>query len=84
MRLYADRKGWALEGVEIELDFERFRAKDYEAYDGNERYVHEITKKITLHGPLTREQKDRIIEIGGMCPVHRFELQRHHFSFRKC
>lgn len=72
MRLYADRKGWTLEGVEIELDFERFRGTDYPAYDGDERYVHEITKKITLHGDsLTDEQRDRIIEIGGMCPVHR-------------
>ena len=71
MRLYADRKGWALKGVEIELDFERFRSKNYEAYDGDERYVHEITKTITLHGSLTDEQKARIIEIGGMCTVHR-------------
>lgn len=71
MRLYADRKGWALEGVELDLDFERFRSKDYPAYEGNERYIHEITKKITLHGPLTDEQKERIIQIGGMCPVHR-------------
>lgn len=71
MRLYADRKGWALEGVEIELDFERFKARNYPAYDGDERYVHEITKKITLHGSLTEQQRERIIEIGGICPVHR-------------
>ncbi|MEO1288512.1 MAG: OsmC family protein [Chloroflexota bacterium] len=71
MRLYADRKGWALDGVEIELDFERFKGKDYPAYDGDERYVHEITKKITLQGALTEDQRERIIEIGGMCPVHR-------------
>lgn len=71
MRLYADRKGWALEGVDIELDFERFKGKDYAGYDGDERYVHEITKKISLTGPLTDEQRARIIEIGGICPVHR-------------
>lgn len=71
MRLYADRKGWSLDGVEIDLDFERFRAKDYPSYEGDQRYIHEITKKITLHGALTPEQKERIIEIGGMCPVHR-------------
>ncbi len=70
MRLYADRKGWSLEGVELDLDFERFRSKDYPAYEGEQRYVHEITKKVTLHGALTPEQKERIIEIGGMCPVH--------------
>jgi len=71
MRLYAQRKGWVLDGVEIELDFERFKGKDYPAYNGDERYIHEITKKIKLIGDLTQEQHDRIIEIGGMCPVHR-------------
>lgn len=72
MRLYAQRKGWELEGVEIELDFERLKGKDYEAYDGDARYVHEITKNVTLHGDaLSSEQRARIIEIGGMCPVHR-------------
>lgn len=71
MRLYADRKGWALEGVEIELDFERFKGRNYEAYNGDERYVHEIIKKIKLTGPLTDEQRARIVEIGGICPVHR-------------
>ncbi|MGJ3238147.1 MAG: OsmC family protein [Anaerolineae bacterium] len=71
MRLYAQRKGWPLEGVEIDLDFERFKGKDYPAYDGDERFVHEITKQVKLLGPLSDEQRERIIEIGGMCPVHR-------------
>ena len=71
MRLYAQRKGWALEGVEVDLDFERFKGKDYPAYNGDERYVHEIVKKITLYGDLTEEQHARILEIGSICPVHR-------------
>lgn len=71
MRLYAERKGWQLDGVDIDLDFERFKASEYEAYQGDERYVHEIRKGITLHGDLTEEQRARILEIGGMCPVHR-------------
>jgi len=71
MRLYADRKGWGLDGVEINLDFERFRGSDYEGYTGTERYVHEIRKGIVLHGDLTDKQRERILEIGGKCPVHR-------------
>lgn len=71
MRLYADRKGWDLQGVEIDLDFERFRGSEYDAYDGDERYVHEIRKAIVLHGDLTDKQRERILEIGGKCPVHR-------------
>ena len=71
MKLYAERKGWALTGVEIDLDFERFNAKDYPAAQSEEGIVHEIRKGIRLHGDLTDEQKERILEIGGKCPVHR-------------
>jgi putative redox protein len=71
MRLYAERKQWALEGVEIELEVERFNARDYPEYHGTEPFIHEIRKKIKLLGPLTAEQHQRILEIGGKCPVHR-------------
>ena len=71
MRLYSERKGWPLEGVEIDLNFERFAGKDYAAHEGDDRYVHEIRKAITLHGPLSDKQRDRIKEIGAKCPVHR-------------
>jgi putative redox protein len=71
MRLYAERKQWALESVEIELEVEKFNANDYPEYHGTERFIHEIRKKIKLLGPLTEEQRQRILEIGGKCPVHR-------------
>jgi putative redox protein len=71
MRLYAQRKGWPLDGVEIELDFEKFRGADYPAYEGDASFVHEIRKSIKLIGDLSIEQKVRILEIGSKCPVHR-------------
>jgi putative redox protein len=71
MRLYAQRKGWPLDGVEIELDFEKFRGADYPLYDGDAAFLHEISKNIKLIGDLSDEQKVRILEIGSKCPVHR-------------
>jgi len=71
MKSYADRKQWPLESIEVEVEVERFRASDYPGYDGDERYVHEIRKRIKLHGDLTDEQRSRIMEIGSKCPVHR-------------
>lgn len=71
MKLYADRKGWPLDGVEVEVEVERFRGSDYPAYDGDEAYIHEIRQRIKLHGDLSAEQHERILEIGGKCPVHR-------------
>jgi putative redox protein len=71
MRLYAQRKNWPLDGVEIELDYEKFRSADYPIYSGDAPFIHEIHKNIKLIGDLTEEQKARILEIGGKCPVHR-------------
>jgi uncharacterized OsmC-like protein len=70
-RMYARRKGWQLDGVEITLDFDRFTGDSYAEYDGDARFVHEIREQITLHGPLDASQRKRILEIMGRCPVRR-------------
>jgi putative redox protein len=71
MKMYAERKGWPLTGVDISLDFERFSAKDYPAYTGNEQFIHEIHEHIILHGLLDADQKARLLEIAKKCPVSR-------------
>lgn len=71
IKLYAQRKKWALDGIEIALDYERFASKDYPDYTGDEQFIHEIREAITLHGNLTDEQKERLLEIAGKCPVAR-------------
>lgn len=74
LKLYARRKKWPLEDVEIALDMERFNKADYPAYQGEADIVHEISKKIILRGPLDAEQKQRLLEIGNKCPVSRVLL----------
>ena len=46
-RLYAQRKGWDLRAVEIDLTTERFKKQDYPAYDGDSAFVREFTQRIT-------------------------------------
>ncbi len=70
-RMYARRKGWPLEGVEIDLNTDRYKAPDYPAYTGIGDFVHEFSQRIAFKGPLTVEQKERLLEIAGKCPVHR-------------
>lgn len=70
-RMYAERKGWPLEAVDVEIDMQRFSGSAYDGYDGDANFVHEIREGIRLHGPLDDEQKARIIEIMGKCPVRR-------------
>ena len=71
VKMYAKRKGWALEGVEIDLSTERFKTEDYPAYTGEGAFVHEFRQRIRFKGDLTDEQKERMLQIAGKCPVHR-------------
>jgi putative redox protein len=71
VQLYARRKNWPLEGVEIALEQERFHGKDYEKYQGEAQFVHEIRDQLVFRGPLSQEQRARLLEIAGRCPVHR-------------
>ena len=70
-KLYAERKGWDLRGVEVKLDYERFRGRDYAAHEGDDLYVHEVREALVFHGDLDDKQLARLRDIAGKCPVHR-------------
>ena len=74
-RMYAVRKGWPLEGVAIDVSMERFKKADYPAYSGESSVINELRQRITFQGPLTENQKTRLLEIAGKCPVHRLLTQ---------
>ena len=67
---YAKRKNWPLEGVSVELDMERINSMDYPAYEGNAPFIHEIREAIHFDGPLTDDQRARLMSIASKCPVH--------------
>ena len=76
LRLYADRKGWPLDGVRMRLGHERVYRDDCEgcAADGDGRgslRIERITREIELLGPLDEAQRARLMQIVAMCPVHR-------------
>lgn len=60
MEMYAERKGWDLGNVEVEVDIE---------YDG--AAPREFTVTIRLPKDLGPEQHERLRVIAGKCPVHR-------------
>ena len=60
LRMYAQRKQWPLESVEVSLDFES-RTK--------EKAV--IRRTVHLTGPLDAEQRERLLQIANACPVHK-------------
>lgn len=59
MRMYADRKGWPLDSIELEVGFER--------HENGSRF----TKRARFTGPLSAEQQQRLLAIGDKCPVHK-------------
>jgi uncharacterized OsmC-like protein len=71
VRLYAQRKGWPLEAVEVALHHERIHAEDCANCETQDGYLDKITKDITFVGPLDASQRLRLAEISERCPVHR-------------
>ncbi len=72
MQMYARRKGWPVEGIEISMSTHRVHAKDCEDCESDpDARVDIIDTEIRLSGNLDQEQRKRIIEISEKCPVHR-------------
>lgn len=71
LRLYAERKGWPLEKVAVTLRHDRIYAQDCAECGTREGRVDRIERVLELSGPLSPEQKARLLEIAEKCPVHR-------------
>ena len=71
LRMYAGRKQWPLEGVTVRLRHRRDYPKDCENCEDPKSRIERIEREITLRGPLSEEQKARLLEIADRCPVHR-------------
>ena len=69
--MYAERKGLALERVEVRLTHARIHAKDCEDCETDKGMLDEIRSEIRLDGELDRAQRSRLMEIATRCPVHR-------------
>ncbi len=71
LRMYADRKGWPLESINVRLAHRKTHAKDCETCETEKGYIDEIEREIELIGPLDDQQRERLIQIADRCPVHR-------------
>ncbi len=61
MEMYADRKEWPLDDVEVSVETEKGSAADPRSF----------TVTLRLPKELSSEQVDRLRVIAGKCPVHK-------------
>jgi putative redox protein len=71
VRLYAERKGWPLDDVAVDLSHDRVHAEDCAECETGEGSLSLIRRHVRLAGDLTDEQRARLHEIASRCPVHR-------------
>jgi putative redox protein len=69
--LYAKRKGWPLTGVEVRLSHDKIHAADCADCETREGRIDSIVKELILEGPHDDEQRARLNDIAGRCPVPR-------------
>jgi len=71
MRMYATRKNFPLNEITIKLKIDKIHAKDCEECETKEGKIDKIEVEINLSGDLNDEQRKRLLEISGKCPVHK-------------
>jgi len=62
VQMYAARKQWPLERVDVELQFNPA---------GTPASGNDISRMIRLEGPLDDEQRERLLQIANKCPIHK-------------
>jgi putative redox protein len=70
MRMYADRKGWQLDRVQVTLRHKRIHAQDCADCETKAGWVSHIDRDIELSGDLDDDQRQSLLYIAERCPVH--------------
>ncbi len=64
LELYIRRKQMAVRSLRVEITHEESRGDD-----GRVRYA--LSRKLHFEGDLSDEERARLVEIAGKCPIHR-------------
>jgi putative redox protein len=71
VRMYAEQKKWPLRRVSVELKHDKVHAADCAECETREGRIDRIERVVALEGELDDAQRQRLLEIANMCPVHR-------------
>lgn len=71
LRMYADRKKWPLEEVDVHVNFDGKHSEDRENCENAEPKKGKFERILELRGDLDEKQRQRLLQIANRCPVHR-------------
>lgn len=69
LRMYADRRGWPLEGVTVRMRHSRVHQHDCESCDRSRVGIDRLEREVELAGALTEEQRAGLLRVADRCPV---------------
>ena len=71
LRMYANRKSWPLDDVDVTVTHSREHATDCEGCEETPQRIEVLDRAIRLKGDLSGDQRERLLQIADRCPVHR-------------
>ncbi len=71
MLMYARRKAWDVQSIEIDLKHEKIQAEECENCETKAGKLDKITRYIKVKGNINEEQRQRLLAIAEKCPVHK-------------
>lgn len=71
LQMYAKRKGWPLDNVEVHTSYGREHAVDCENCEKDSTKIDTFNKTLILEGDLNETQRERLLEIADRCPVNK-------------
>ena len=69
--MYARRRGLPLTAIEVRLRHAKVHAADCADCETKDGMVDVVEREIALDGPLSPEQRTKLLQIAERCPVHR-------------
>src|SRR5712675_933469 len=77
LRLYASRKGWPLKDIHVSLSHSKNYASDCANCEQQAAMLDRIDRRIILRGELSEAQRQRLLIIASLCPVHKTLTSKH-------
>ena len=78
--LYARRKEWPLERIEVDIEHDRIHADDAANVENTGGLVERFRIDLVLHGDLDEVQRSRLADISTRCPLRKTLAATHVFD----